>query len=66
MRDQSLFVDEEGSIMMNKEAQEHELTETATLESGRETSDDRGSSEDRQHSERGLPSRRRGYAGDTG
>jgi hypothetical protein len=25
--------------MKNKEAQDHELTETATLESGRETSD---------------------------
>ena len=39
MRGQSLFVDAEGSIMMNKEAQDHELTETATLESGREASD---------------------------
>mgnify|MGYP006944224114 CR=1 FL=1 len=50
MRVQSLFVDAEGSIMMNKEAQDHELTETATLESGRETSDGRGGSKDRQYS----------------
>lgn len=55
MRVQSLFVDAKGSIMMNKEAQDHEFTETATLESGRETSDDRGSSEDRQHSKRSMP-----------
>lgn len=40
---------------MNKEAQDHELTETTTLESGRETSDDRGSSKDRQHSKRSMP-----------
>ncbi len=39
MRVQSLFVDEKGSIIMNKGAQEHEFTETSTLESGRETSD---------------------------
>lgn len=40
---------------MNKEAQDHEHTETATLESGRETSDDRGSSKDRQHRKRSMP-----------
>ena len=39
MRVQSLFVDEKGSIIMNKEAQDHELTETAILEGGREASD---------------------------
>jgi hypothetical protein len=50
-----LFVDVKGSIMMNKEAQDHELTETTTLESGRETSDDRGSSKDRQHGKRSMP-----------
>lgn len=55
MRVQSLFVDKEGSIIMNEEAQKNELTETATLESGRETSDDRGSSENRQHSKRSMP-----------
>ncbi len=41
--------------MMNKEAQDHELTETAILESRRKTSDDRGSSKDRQHSKRNMP-----------
>ncbi len=40
---------------MNKEAADHELTETSTLESGRETSNGRGSSEDRQHSKRSMP-----------
>jgi len=40
---------------MDKEAQDHELTETTTLESGRETTDDRGSSKDRQHSKRNMP-----------
>ncbi len=55
MRVQSLFVDSERGIIMNKEAQDHELTETAILESGRETSDDRGSSKNRQHSKRNLP-----------
>ena len=50
MRVQSLFVDVERGIIMDKEAQDHELTETSTLESGRETSDARGSSKNRQHS----------------
>ena len=50
-----MFVDAEGGVMMNKEAQDHEFTETATLESGRETSDARGSSKDRQHSKRSMP-----------
>ena len=40
---------------MDKEAQDHELTETATLESGRETSDAGGSTKDRQHSKRNMP-----------
>ena len=39
MRVQSLFVNGKGSIIMDKEAQDHELTKTATLESGREASD---------------------------
>ena len=34
-----MFADAERGIMMNKEVQDHELTETSTLESGRETSD---------------------------
>ena len=55
MRIQSLFVDAEGSIMMNKEAQDHEFTGTSTLESGREASDDRGSSKDGQHGKRSMP-----------
>ena len=50
-----MFVDAKGSIIMNREAQDHEFTETTTLESGRETSDDRGSSKDRQHSKRSMP-----------
>jgi transposase InsO family protein len=41
--------------MMNKEAQDHELTETATLEGRRETSDDRGGSKYRQHGKRSVP-----------
>ena len=39
MRVQSLFVDAKGSIIMSKEAQDHEFTETAILEIGRGTSD---------------------------
>ena len=39
MRVQSLFVDVERGIIMDKEAQDHELTGTSTLESGREASD---------------------------
>jgi len=50
-----LFVDAERGIMMNKEVQDHGFTETSTLESGRETSDDRGSTKDRQHSKRSMP-----------
>jgi transposase InsO family protein len=46
---------------MNKEAQDHELTETSTLESGREASDDRGRPEDRQHSKRSMPAIRDRY-----
>jgi transposase InsO family protein len=41
--------------MMDKEAQDHEFTETSTLESGRETSNAGGSSKDRQHSKRSMP-----------
>jgi putative transposase len=55
VRVQSLFSGAKGSIMMNKEAQDHEFTETSTLESGRETSDARGRSENRQHSKRSMP-----------
>jgi transposase InsO family protein len=47
--------------MKNKEAQDHELTETATLESGRETSDHRRGSRDRQHSKRSMPAIRDRY-----
>jgi transposase InsO family protein len=46
---------------MDKEAQDHELTETATLESGGETSDHRRSSGDRQHSKRSMPAIRDRY-----
>ncbi len=53
-----MFVDLERGIIMDKEARDHEFTETSTLESGRETSDARGSSKDRQYSKRGLPSKR--------
>ncbi len=53
-----MFVDSERGIIMDKEAQDHEFTETSTLESGREISDDRGSPEHRQHSKRGMPSKR--------
>ena len=55
MRVQSLFVDSERGIIMDKEARDHEFTETSTLESGREASDGGGSSKDRQHSKRSLP-----------
>jgi transposase InsO family protein len=55
MRVQSLFVEAEGSIMMDKEAQDHELTETATLEGRRETSDYRRGSRNRQHNKRSMP-----------
>lgn len=61
MRVQSLFVDEEGSIMVNKEVQDHGFTETASLDCGRETSDDRRSSKDRQHSKRSMPAIRNRY-----
>ena len=37
------------------DSQDHGLTETSTLESRRETSNDRGSSKDRQHSKRSMP-----------
>lgn len=40
---------------MNKEAQNNELTGTATLESGRETPDHRRGPGNRQHSKRGMP-----------
>ena len=40
---------------MNKEAPDHELTETATLEGRRETSDNRRGSRDRQHNKRSMP-----------
>jgi transposase InsO family protein len=53
-----LFVDAERGIIMDKEAQDHEFTETTTLESGREISDDSGSSTDRQHGKRSLPAKR--------
>jgi putative transposase len=53
-----LFVDVERGIIMDKEARDHEFTETSTLDSGRETSDARGSSKDRQYSKRGLPAKR--------
>jgi len=53
-----LFVDLERGIIMDKEAQDHELTETSTLESGRETSTAGGSSKNRQHSKRSLPAKR--------
>ena len=43
---------------MDKEAQNHELTETSPLESGRETSDHRRGSRDRQHSKRSMPAKR--------
>jgi transposase InsO family protein len=56
-----LFVDAERGIMMNKEAQNHEFTETSTLESGREISDDRGSPENRQHGKRSMPAIRDRY-----
>lgn len=55
MRVQSLFVDSERGIMMDREARDHEFTETSTLESGRETSDGGGNSKDRQHGKRSLP-----------
>ena len=55
MRVQSLFVDSERGIIMDKEARDHEFTETSTLESGRETSNAGGSSTDRQHSKRSMP-----------
>ena len=42
MRVQSLFVDSERGIIMDKEARDHEFTETSTLESGREASDGGG------------------------
>ena len=50
-----MFVDSERGIIMDKEARDHEFTETSTLESGRETSDAGRGSENRQHSKRGLP-----------
>ena len=50
-----MFVDAKGSIMMDKEAPDHEFTETAILESGREASDHRGGSWNRQHSKRSMP-----------
>ena len=43
---------------MDKEAQDHELTETSTLERGRETPDHRRGSRDRQHSKRSMPAKR--------
>ena len=46
---------------MDKEVQDHEFTETSTLESGREISDDSGSPEDRQHSKRSMPTIRDRY-----
>jgi hypothetical protein len=55
VRIQSLFVDAGRSIIMDKEAQDHEFTETSTLESGRETPDHRRGSGDRQHSKRSMP-----------
>ena len=42
MKVQALFPDAEESIMMDKEAQDHEFTETAKQESGREASDNQG------------------------
>jgi len=53
-----LFVDSERGIIMDKEARDHEFTETSTLESGREISDDSGSPEHRQHSKRSMPAKR--------
>ena len=50
-----MFVDSERGIIMDKEARDHEFTETSTLESGRETPDAGGSSKNRQHSKRSLP-----------
>ena len=55
MRVQSLFVDSERGIIMDKEARDHEFTETSTLESGRETSDAGRSSKNRLHRERSMP-----------
>ena len=51
-----MFVDAGKGIMMNKEAQDHEFTETSPLESGRETSDNRGGSEYGHDSKRSMPS----------
>jgi hypothetical protein len=56
VRIQSLFVDAGRSIMMNKEVQDHEFTETSTLESGREASDNRGGPEYGHDSKRSMPS----------
>ena len=50
-----MFVDTERGIIMDEEARDHEFTETSTLASGRETSDDSGSPEHRQHRKRSMP-----------
>ena len=47
--------------MMNKEVQDHEFTETTSLECGRKTPDDRGRSWDGQHSKRSMPAIRDRY-----
>ena len=53
-----MFVDSERGIIMDKEAQDHEFTETSSVESRREIPDDSGSSTDRQHGKRSMPSKR--------
>ena len=53
MRVQSLFIDSERNIIMDKEAQDHEFTEKDTaLESRGETPDNRRSPKNRQYSKR--------------